>query len=150
MDNKAPEIEAHVYVAYVDGSVDQETGQASWGLAIYQNNKLVKEDCGMVDYSKLPTDAGQSRQVAGELTAAMKAILWAKRSDTKVAIVYDFIGIRNWVVGDWKAKKELTRYYRDFMLKNIKCVDSWHWVKSHTNILGNENADRLAKKAMDK
>lgn len=144
------EFAAHVHVAYVDGSVDHKSGVASWGLAIYQNETLVHEDSDVVDYDKLPDDARQSRQVAGELMAAMKAVIWAKRTDTKVAIVYDFNGIHKWVTGEWRAKKNLTQHYRDFMLENKNCVDTWHWVKGHTGVRGNERADALAKGAIGK
>lgn len=144
------EFDEHVFVAYVDGSLDQNSGKASWGLVIYQGERLIHEDSGLVDYTTLPSDARQSRQVAGELVAAMKAVEWAEEADTKVALVYDFTGIYKWPSGQWKAKKELTQHYRDFMIKHKDCIDSWKWVKSHDGVRGNERADALAKGAIKK
>ena len=62
----------------------------------------------------------------------------------ELSIYYDYTGIREWVVGSWKAKKELTQKYRDYVrASGIKI----HWVKveSHTGVKFNEMADEIAR-----
>lgn len=148
-DSEGPEPQPHHHVAYIDGSWSNDLESASWGIVIYQNGNIIHEDYSLVDYSKLPEDAQATRQVAGELMAAMQAINWALKNNTRVFIVYDYIGIKNWAISEWKTKKKTTKFYKKFMQENIKCISGWRWVRGHTGVLGNEKADKLAKAAIE-
>ena len=92
----------------------------------------------------------QMRNVAGEIKGAMKAMeLCLERGVGKLYLHYDYIGIENWAKENWKANKKGTQNYRDFY-KSIKdrLEVEFIKVKAHSGDKYNEEADRLAKKAL--
>jgi hypothetical protein len=65
----------------------------------------------------------------------------------ELCIVFDYYGIEKYYKGDWLARNEFIKSYIIKMRqlsKNIKI--SMCKVSSHTGVLGNEKADRLAKR----
>lgn len=64
--------------------------------------------------------------------------------------MYDYLGIEKWSTGEWKAKKDLTKDYAAFMQKYMKIINiEFEKVKAHTGVEFNEEADRLAKMAVN-
>jgi ribonuclease HI len=55
--------------------------------------------------------------------------------------------IEAWVTGKWQANKSGTKRYRDVMRKSPVELN-FIKVKGHTGVDGNEEADRLEKKAV--
>ena len=49
----------------------------------------------------------------------------------------------------WQTQKEYTKKYADFM-RPFYTLDiiKFEWVKGHTNVTGNEIADRLARESV--
>ena len=133
-----PDISTEVYV---DGSwVD---GTTSYGLVVVQGDALIWEGAGIV----APEEAGDSRQVAGELQAVRSAVLWCQEHGIQQAIVhYDYAGIEYWATGKWKAKLPLTQRYRADVEKSGIAI-TWRKVEAHTGVKWNERADTLANKA---
>jgi len=130
---------AHIYV---DGSY-RNTEKVGWAFAHIVDNNVEKLQSGALigeRYTAL-------RQVAGEVYAAIRAINYAiKNNFKKVVIYYDYEGIKCWVTGDWKAKKELTRKYRDIIKKFIKDSNiEIEFVKSEAHRDFNEIVDEAAK-----
>ena len=127
---------------YVDGSYS--TGRYSWGMAVYESDKLTSEDCGVGTCE----DAASIRNVAGEVNAAEEAVKWAEaHAVTDYVIYHDYIGISEWAMGRWKANNPTTRAYADFMSKRRGAV-RFRKVAGHTGIKGNERADKLARSAL--
>lgn len=131
--------------AYVDGTFYQ--GKWGGGYAIFTpENKLIYQDCGIgIDNPEL----NSMRNISGEMSAAMHATQWIDYHVGRGIIVHDYIGLSKWVTGEWQTQKEYTKMYADFM-KPFYTLDiiKFEWVKGHTNILGNEIADRLAKESV--
>ena len=133
--------------AYCDGSYRND--KCGFGLVIsdgqFGPNNILYKTNGIVL-------GDTSRQVAGELKAAMVAIWWAiKNGVTEIVIVYDYDGIRKWVTGEWNAKKKLTKLYQTWMRNKIeehKILVRWQHVDGHTGNPGNEMADQLAGEAV--
>lgn len=145
LDTKTPSAKAGKRIhdglhAYVDGSFI--SSQVGFGLAIIQDETLIFEDFGSVENPEY-VDA---RQVAGELMAVGKVIQWCKQyGHTSITIHYDYAGIREWAIGNWKAKQPLTQRYAQFVAL-CGIVITWNKIQAHTGDHWNEYADALAKK----
>lgn len=133
-----------IYAAYVDGSFSSKfPNKYSWSFVIRDKDKTIFETYGLGE-----GDASSMRNIAGELAAAMRAVVWAKQNNCKVFIYYDYEGIEGWVRGTWKAKNEFSKAYVAFMHKHLQYIDGFHKLKGHTGNSGNERADTLAKRAL--
>lgn len=128
-----------MYKVYVDGSY--KDGRVAWGLLIIKADEIYASFSGVFSNE----EGENSRQVAGELKAVEEAVFWAKENKVAVLdIYYDYDGIKYWVTGEWKAKKNLTKKYKDFIL-NSKVKLNFYKVKSHSGDKYNDMADKLAK-----
>ena len=130
-------------VAYVDGSFNSDTGDYGFGLVfLYDGERQEICGCGNEHIGGM----NEMRNVAGEISACMKAVDMAVAAGAKALdVYYDYEGIAAWATGAWKCKKEGTAAYRDFMQKCPIPVRFFH-VRAHTGNRGNEAADRLAKR----
>ena len=73
------------------------------------------------------------------------------RCNYKGVIVYDYEGIEKWLDGSWRCKNEYTKQYRNFMKRYVKDgTVEFKWVKGHNGDLGNAQADKLAREALNK
>lgn len=131
-------------IAYVDGSYDNKHKLYSYGCVIFSGDSTYT--LNSVDFSE---DA-KTRNVAGELTGARKAIEWCLNHDIQNLILYhDYIGIQMFADHEWEGKTPLTESYQKFIdsvrdkitIQFCKCT-------AHTGIRYNEMADQLAKDAI--
>lgn len=130
------------YHFYVDGSFIQ--GRIGYGVVIIKDGIVLTELSGALNRP----DYVAHHQVGGELAAAVKSVEWCiKNKIDSCSIHYDYEGIRKWALGEWRANKELTKKYREYM-QNIHLNIEWVKVKSHTGDVWNERADELAKGAI--
>ena len=131
-------------VAYVDGSYDNKHKLYSYGCVIFRGDSTYT--LNSVDFSE---DA-KTRNVAGELTGARKAIEWCLDHDIQNLILYhDYIGIQMFADHEWKGKTPLTESYQKF-IDSIRDKITIQFCKcaAHTGIRYNEMADQLAKDAI--
>ncbi|MGL9910079.1 ribonuclease H1 domain-containing protein [Enterococcus sp. DIV0213h] len=133
--------------AYVDGSFSEEKNLYSYGVVILNKKKVIEEMSGIGNDSNLTA----MRNVAGELLGAMTAIEYAfKNRYEQIEIFYDYMGIEMWATGDWKANKEGTQNYVEFISRyRNKLNIVFNKVKAHSGVEYNELADRLAARAMN-
>lgn len=132
---------------YVDGShTVKRMGEYGWGFVVYKDGKEIFADCGLGTHE----EAAAMRNVAGELSAAMRAIQWAQQEGLEeVRIHHDYQGLASWANNEWKAKNWMTQYYRDFVARQrqgMKII----FIKeeAHSGVVGNERADQLAKQPL--
>lgn len=127
------------YHIYVDGS--NLGGATGYGVVILKDGELIEELSGSV-----PDALTQgTRQIAGELFAVERAIMWCQENGIReVSIFYDCEGIEKWASGEWKTNHPLTRRYAE-LVRNSGILIHWHKVNSHTKDCWNERADELAK-----
>jgi len=134
---------------YTDGACKGNPGIGGWG-AVLTRGKRVQ------DLSGTEKKSTNNRM---ELTAPIKALETLKRPMT-VEIYTDsqYVqkGITNWV-HNWKANGWRTANGKEVKNKDLwqelddlvqKHQITWHWVKGHSGIPGNERADALACEAM--
>lgn len=127
------------YEIYVDGSFIN--GATGYGAVVLNNGKVVDELSGPVAVA----DVSATRQVAGELVAVRKALMWClEHSVDEVSIYYDYLGIEKWATRQWKTNQPLTAEYARFM-NECRIRIHWNKVDSHTGNRWNDRADVLAK-----
>lgn len=132
--------------AYVDGSYEHSIREYGSGVVILKHGIVEKI------YSIKGNDESLvgMRNVAGEIEASKIAMSYCIDNNIENLILYfDYEGIEKWCIGSWKTNKEGTiaykKYYDSIKSKlNVKFVK----VKAHSGNKYNEEADKLAKKAI--
>lgn len=129
-------------VIYTDGAY--RDGIYSWAYVVLRDGKLVREHAGV---GKSPS-AAEIHNVAGELSAVMRAVTYAAKHDLLPATIHhDFEGVAHWLQGDWRAKNPLIIDYVMFMRKFVSDLRFVH-VWGHSGNRWNERCDELAKRAL--
>jgi len=90
------------------------------------------------------------RNVSAELEGVKEAINWAiECKKKKLTIFYDYEGIEQWAIGQWRAKKDITRKYVSFIKEKKQYIDlEFVKVPAHSGVELNEAVDSLAKNAL--
>lgn len=132
-------------VAYVDGSYDSSSGRFSYGCVLYSQGKkyALSGVDSHVDFSKLCNVAGE---LCGAFAAVEKAV---ELGLTALTLFVDYQGLISWTTGEWAVRNKYTALYKNFIRAvqssiKLKIV----WVKGHSGVEGNHEADKLARKAM--
>lgn len=132
-------------LAYVDGSFDLSNFTYSYGV-VFISKEGKETFSGREDNREL----AEMRNVSGELRGAMVAMdLALERGMDTLYLHFDYTGIEQWAVGNWKTNKDGTRAYKkyyDSIKDKLKVV--FIKVKAHSGIEYNEEADQLAKEAI--
>ena len=131
--------------AYVDGSFNATTGVYGFGgFLMHDGNKYILSGSGE------DKEMASMRNVAGEILGSMAAVQKAiELGIESVDVYFDYMGIRAWALGEWKRNKKGTMAYYDYMQSvKDKIAVNFVKVKGHSGVDGNEEADRLAKKAV--
>lgn len=136
-------------IAFVDGSFSSSDEKSGFGVIII-DNKGVQTPLYKAFTKQLNADFIELRNVAAELEGVKEAVNWAiAYAKTKIKIYYDYEGIGKWADGSWKANKDITKQYVNF-IKEKKALISIDFCKvpAHSGIEFNEMADQLAKKSL--
>ncbi len=135
-------------IAYVDGSYEERLGRYAYGCVLLTPEGRILKGSG----NGSQEECLAQRNVAGEMLAAMHAVKWCVQNGySALEIRYDYSGIEAWVTGAWKAKNDLTQKYTAYMRQNGARVRlQFTKVAAHTGVAYNEEADRLAKAALEK
>ena len=138
--------ESNLVEAYVDGSYEHCIREYGSGVVILKDGEVQKTYSEKGNEESLVT----MRNVAGEIEAAKLAMSYCIDNNIENLILYfDYEGIEKWCTGVWKTNKTGTidykKYYDSIKDKlNVKFVK----VKAHSGDKYNEEADKLAKKAI--
>ncbi len=132
--------------AYVDGSYEHCIKAYGSGVVILKDNE-VEKTYSLKGNEKSMVDM---RNVAGEIEASKIAMQYCIDNKIKnLELYFDYEGIEKWCSGAWKANKEGTKEYKKYYDEikkqlNVKFVK----VKAHSGDKYNEEADKLAKRAI--
>ena len=129
------------YEVYTDGSF--QDGRYSYGYVFIRDGEVVYESNGVGE----DREAAEMRNVAGELTAVMRAVKKAEALQARILIHHDYSGIAHWVTGEWKTANKFTQAYVVFM-RNRRRFFEFQKVAGHSGDKFNDYADRLAKEAL--
>ena len=134
--------------AYTDGSYRKKsdgTYGIGWSYVLLDDDDMiVYEDYGSYN------EYIEQRNVGGEIYAVVELVLYCEEHDIKdLEIHHDYIGISEWVLGNWKCKQELTRRYREFMLESPLNITFVH-VDGHSGNKWNDYVDGRAKLGVEK
>lgn len=138
-------------VIYTDGACRGNPGPGGWG-ALLRYGDTTRELCG---------GEPQTTNNRMELTAAIEALNALKRAcDVQLHTDSNYVrqGITQWLAGwkknGWKtaAKKPVKNadLWRRLDAARARHDIEWHWVKGHNGNPGNEAADALANRGIDK
>lgn len=137
-------LNADEMIAYVDGSYDiADLSYSYGGVLIYGGEEIEISKRYAAD------ELSSFRNVAGELKGAMAAIEKAiEMGVKKIYLHYDYTGIENWALGNWKTNNIATKSYKEF-IDSVSDVIKIEFIKvdAHTGDYYNEMADTLAKNA---
>lgn len=125
----------------MDGSFNNQI--PTWAILVKTDGIETYRDSGEITDPKLK----RYNQIAGELTAATKAIEWCIAYDIKdVVIYYDYEGIRSWAIKAWKANNPVTQEYAKYAQNAATLINiTWNKVKAHSGNADNNVVDKLAK-----
>lgn len=143
LDEKENNIEG--VVCYIDGSYDKVTENYSFG------GVLLKDGVKYTFKKKyLKDEFSKYHNVAGEIKGAAFILNYCVNNNIKeITICYDYLGIEKWYDGSWKALSDIAKLYVNFVLQiKDKIKVNFIKIKSHTNNLYNDLADKLAKEAL--
>lgn len=142
--NVEEQISKFEYVAFVDGAFNSKDKKVGYGWIIKKNNSIIIENNNGCLENPEEIDL---KNIAGELYATIEAVDRAIELNLKkIVIVYDYYGIYKYYSGEWMSENAYIKSYVIRMRQFAKLIDiQFFKVASHTGIVGNDDADRLAK-----
>ena len=131
--------------AFVDGSFNPDTGVYGYGGYLFDGTTKYP----LQGHGRNPEMASM-RNVAGEIEGSMAAVRKAEELGIReMTMFYDYQGIEQWAIGQWKTNNDSTRAYAEFMKSDNRSVSlSFVHTKGHSGIEGNEIADVMAKNSV--
>ena len=126
---------------YVDGAYRPGCKRAGWAWVAIREGRKVAEEAGVTEADAL------SRNIDGELEAAIRAMAWAFGQGFKGVVFHDYSGIAMWATGAWKVKAPVSKAYVE-RISTLKAHFTFRKVAAHTGDVWNEYVDKLAESAI--
>lgn len=139
-------------VAFTDGSHDSNMNRSSYGIHLSipneDNDPTIESIASQVFAKKF----SESNNIVGEVFGVINALDWCLKNEVeKISIYCDYQGLIKWEDGSWDTKSEIAKFYVKQLAEYKDMLDiKITWVRGHSNILQNEEADSLAKRALNR
>lgn len=138
-------------VAYTDGACQGNPGRGGWGAVVYSSG----------EETELTGGSPSTTNNRMEMTAVIE-VLCSFPVRTEIEIVTDSAyvldgatkWIKTWKKNNWKTSSNNQVKNRDLWARldaaTKKHSITWTWVKGHSGVEGNERADELARKGLER
>ena len=136
---------------YTDGACSGNPGPGGWGVLIQLDNKNIELSGGDNETTNNRMELMAAIIALEEINKDYKINLYTDSNYVKDGITS---WISNWKKNSWKTANKMDVKNKDLWIRldaAIKGKDiSWIWVKGHAGNAGNEQADYLARSALEK
>ncbi len=139
-------------IIYTDGGCSGNPGPGGWAYTLSADGVYEKEASGAAlntTNNRMELQAVIEALKAAEQLTAERIIVYTDSQYVKNGITN---WIKNWKVNGWRTanKKPVKNqeYWRELDALAHQLPVSWHWVKGHAGIEGNERCDALVQEAM--
>ena len=136
---------------YTDGACSGNPGPGGWGVLIEIDNKNIELSGGDRETTNNRMELMAAIKALEEIDKDYEITLYTDSNYVKDGITS---WISNWKKNNWKtASKKDVKNKELWMRLDAAIKDkniSWVWVKGHAGNAGNEQADYLARSALEK
>tara|TARA_B000000437_G_scaffold38646_1_gene26372 strand:+ start:333 stop:767 length:435 start_codon:yes stop_codon:yes gene_type:complete len=136
---------------YTDGACSGNPGPGGWGVLIQLDDKNIELSGGDNETTNNRMELMAAIIALEEINKDYKINLYTDSNYVKDGITR---WISNWKKNSWKTANKKDVKNKDLWIRldsAIKGKDiSWIWVKGHAGNAGNEQADYLARSALEK
>ena len=136
---------------YTDGACSGNPGPGGWGVLIQLDDKNIELSGGDNETTNNRMELMAAIIAVEEINKDYKINLYTDSNYVKDGITS---WISNWKKNSWKTANKKDVKNKDLWIRldaAIKGKDiSWIWVKGHAGNAGNEQADYLARSALEK
>lgn len=136
---------------YTDGACSGNPGPGGWGVLIQLDDKNIELSGGDNETTNNRMELMAAIIALEEINKDYKINLYTDSNYVKDGITS---WISNWKKNSWKTANKKDVKNKDLWIRLDKAIKgkdiSWIWVKGHAGNAGNEQADYLARSALEK
>ena len=136
---------------YTDGACSGNPGPGGWGVLIQLNDKNIELSGGDNETTNNRMELMAAIKALEEINKDYKINLYTDSNYVKDGITS---WISNWKKNNWKTANKKEVKNKDLWIRLDAAIEgkdiSWIWVKGHAGNAGNEQADYLARSALEK
>ena len=136
---------------YTDGACSGNPGPGGWGVLIEIDNKNIELSGGDKDTTNNRMELMAAIKALEEIDKDYEITLYTDSNYVKDGITS---WISNWKKNNWKTASKKDVKNKELWIRLDEAIKdkniSWVWVKGHAGNAGNEQADYLARSALEK
>lgn len=136
---------------YTDGACSGNPGPGGWGVLIQTKEKMLELSGGEKETTNNRMELMAAIQALENVNKEDDIILYTDSNYVKDGITK---WIDNWKKNNWKTSNKKNVKNKDLWIRLDDAIQekniSWVWVKGHAGNEGNEQADYLARSALEK
>ena len=136
---------------YTDGACSGNPGPGGWGVLIEIDNKNIELSGGDKDTTNNRMELMAAIRALEEIDKNYEITLYTDSNYVKDGITS---WISNWKKNNWKTASKKDVKNKELWMRLDEAIKdkniSWVWVKGHAGNAGNEQADYLARSALEK
>ena len=136
---------------YTDGACSGNPGPGGWGVLIELDNKNIELSGGDKETTNNRMELMAAIKALEEINKDYEINLYTDSNYVKDGITS---WISNWKKNNWKTANKKDVKNKELWMRLDEAIKdkniSWIWVKGHAGNAGNEQADYLARSALEK